>query len=789
MSAVLRLAKAGPSSFKLENNRNERKPTLGQRLFERHCAGGLAASVVTAGWTHEATHDLVFSKAVTLHASNSVNSASTFRKWRVSMASSAHRTTVSLVAENGLCSTPYSYGDFADADAMADRTTKILGGMRTPGQAGGPAGQQPVPAIYFNSGQQKTNNVMFINALGGPGKQEVCTSKIWERAWHSYFMLRLGSTGAPTVWTWANRFQGPASTALNLGGLNHYEAVLSELTQGMAINLELRSEDLDLYPMLCYLFGSGRDTFTLNWGDHDGNPRNPHLREVNPDLLPYHIYFADRMQPLPAGFEIAQPAFAGLPAQAAANNEPVAAINENLLLRAMKLVAECAPIKEDCEAAFWSQLIAVWAELFAGVAHTHVTGMDANHAGWDGFCRSGEARMPGGSHVCNLLTDMTKDSVTSRSAKVMVTQLVELSANVTLMRTCAETLLVGFQRGARQCGATAPIFFSGYDPANFVANVAGGGNELTLAQNAAGYLLSATPDMPSVFWSTVDAMMVELYDARLPYPLLFYGIGNVIATADACPYSEEVPVYYGECLNSVHPVQLAQGLLGESAKGLAAMPIALETMAAEMTFKNVGNNKIMLVTGTTGSSETEEAGLCLDAGVNMLGHSIILRRDDNVQGAGHFRMALMAAPRPGVVSSILLEFEVFPRQLKRAFVPTVANVANGWDRGVPYQDDHLELFSDFDHLALSDLQLGLDANLNNGFEIANNTNMRSMLPGYASLSVGGARSTGVTGLAGVATFPRRVRRRMNIGDIAHGNGGGDDANANAGNDANNAASG
>jgi hypothetical protein len=173
----------------------------------------------------------------------------------------------------------------------------------------------------------------------------------------------------------------------------------------------------------------------------------------------------------------------------------------------------------------------------------------------------------------------------------------------------------------------------------------------------------------------------------------------------------------------------------------------------ELEFQKAGN--VMLVRGTTGSTDVGRS-VTLDVGIGMLGHSIILRRDDNVVGLGNYRLAMMPPPSPGIAGPIIATLEDFPRRLRKAMVPTTVVAADGWAAGVPYQDDHMELFADFDHLTGMDLQLGLDSN-DNGFIIANNKVLRESLPGYAGVAANATTSSRINGVIGLRTFPPRKR--------------------------------
>lgn len=184
----------------------------------------------------------------------------------------------------------------------------------------------------------------------------------------------------------------------------------------------------------------------------------------------------------------------------------------------------------------------------------------------------------------------------------------------------------------------------------------------------------------------------------------------------------------------------------------------LGELVGELNFRMTGSQQVQLVEGTSGSRE-KSSQIVLDAGINMLGHSIVLRRDSNVANQGNFRIAVVpAAAHDG--GAIQIEFSPFPRNLRCAFVPHGGPFNANWGGNAPLVDDHMELYADYDVLATSDLQLGLDSANDGGYGVATDSNRRLLLPGYTMASVGGPLSTGVTGAQAVLAFPQRKRRRV-----------------------------
>jgi hypothetical protein len=750
--SVVLLAKRGPQPRELDPNAYLEKPTLARTMHARHAAGGLTGNFTHGFFGRGPSWDMALTKTMSHQVSNSSATSAQAKKWRMSVASSAFRVERQISRNHSVVAHPFIFGGYPDRTALADHTVRHLGGERTPA-AGGQA------AVYYNSAQQKNENVNFVNGLGDIKSLHVNTSAIWDQVWWAYYVLRLAGSSDAIAVTWNARPDPPLSVEVALRGLNHYVDMLPVLSSGSRINIEIGQSDLDIYPYLVLLLGMRQDTLHINYGVNAGNNRTPHLLEVDYDIIDYHIYVRDLQQPLPAAFNAAAPPLPGLNAGQAANNQAFGVIDEALLSRAMHAICESAPIQADLEASFWANLPYVFAEMFRGVADIHDTGDGAQGAGWDAFVREGGVYAPGGSHICNLLTVLTRDSVQTKNAKSLMSKLLDMTPNVRSMRIVIEPLVVAFQRGARQCGATIPTFFSHQNPAAIVDQANYAMNAVVEVGHARSALFETDAEAPSVLWTVTEAMVWELYGSSLPATLLYYQVGSMNDTAAACPFDIAAiePCYRGECLNSVHPAQLASGLLVGSARGLAGIPDHLGEMAAEMEFSNTGADQIQVVKGDSSSRETKE-GIVLDAGINMLGHTVTLRRDSNVAAQGHFRVAIVPAAFESA-GMLQIQFQPFPRNLRRAFVPDVGNLAANWDRGVDLVDDHMELYADFDVLCSMDLALGLDLE-DGAYDIATDSNRRRLLPGYTMASTSGPTPTGVTGAKSVLSYPQRKKRRV-----------------------------
>jgi len=743
--SIYKLAKKGPLLTDTTSEELKRAPTLANRIFERSAGGGMMGNLEVTDINMTNSRDLVITKSITASLSNSDSLSLDRRKWRASIASSSHQVAVSIRNSGAKVSHPWKFGDFSDTDSMAVETKKFLGGIRVPAN-------DDHGAEYFNSGQQHTENLNICKQLGGPNPKQINTTRIWDQVWWAMCILRVGQSTNTTVWRWRNRPAHPASVATQIGGLNHYRDICAKINNGKCVNIEMDEADEDVYGMIVYLLGVRQDTFTMHYGRIGGNDREPHILRVDYETIEYHVYFRDILGPSPIVDE-EDPGLPGLPEGADANGEAVGEFDERLLARALEIIAECAPIPDDCESAWWSNLLLMFGENFHGVHANHYIGRSNQHQGWDAFLREGTLQNPGGNHACNLFTQMTNHSVQTGNTKELVTRLTDLSIDIGRCRTMAEILIVPFQLACRQTGAVVSTFFPRLNPAHFYRNANYDAEARRMNGKAHASLNIASDSYPPLLMSMVEAMAFKLYGARLPFTLMYYRLGSETAEAHEGPFDQAAGLgaCVGQCYTSVHMAQLPSNILEDAAVGLAGVPADLGSLAGEIKFRGTGSNNIMVPIGETNARI--DGATELEPGINMLGHSITLRRDSNVAGDGHYRVVIGNVPNTDD-GYITFEFQNFPRVIRRAFMP--ATDAN-WNTGTDHVDDHMELYADFDLLNARELRLGLNTQ-DGAFDIVNGQARRQMLPGYTQASIGSYISTGVVGIESNIRFPKRQKR-------------------------------
>jgi hypothetical protein len=262
-------------------------------------------------------------------------------------------------------------------------------------------------------------------------------------------------------------------------------------------------------------------------------------------------------------------------------------------------------------------------------------------------------------------------------------------------------------------------------------------------------------------------MMEKLFGCTLPDAIMFYGVGctmlGVLAPFDN---NADTSANRGECYTSVHPAQIVSTMFEQGCAGMPGIPVDFEGQAAEMKFSVGGSNTVYVPRGDSDSIQDKSGAIKLDVGQGMLGHSVILRRDDNVVGAGHYRLAFTNPKVEGESGSMVnISFEDFPRHMRRAFVPeAAAGRQYGFNGAARLNHNHIELFADFEAFTAMNLQLGLNSQ-DNGNVIAGNSVLRSQLPGYIAVAVKAATIAGPSGAPGMVVFsPRKKMKRIDEGN-------------------------
>jgi len=707
-------------------------------------------------WNVSTTRELTLSRYMQVHQSNSTVESGHRMKWRTSVGASAHRSEVDYVASVGTHGTEFTFGVFGSNESMATHTAKYLGGWRTPPLAG-------APATFYNTGQNKTANINFINQIDGAGTHMVNTTLAWKQIWWAFLEIR--SVEASIGATWNNRPTAPTAVVNNLGLLNHYANISAELQNAECHNIEISVADIDLIPCIVFIMGAAADTFNVNQGPSvNGNRVVPHHHAHALPVKGYYIVVRDSAAPLSLLYNLNGTPQPGLAINTMAAGQVVGAFNNDILHRTLLALAVSFPVADDAEAAWISTSVGMFAENFRGVRGGLWSGDTARGVGYDAMLRGGATLIPVGSEVCSMLTMFTQSSVGTKECERTVAHLLAMSAGVDNVRTAIEPFIMVFQRASRQIGLTVPMYFPHAEPRNSLrpnAGIPGG----ALATNAVMYnrTVMAEVQAPGELMEMASAMCEVVLGCTIPRTLMFYGIGDQRSNATG-PFANngDNGANRGECYASVHPAQIVTGLFSEKAAGLAGIPHNLEKVAEELTLKRVGGNGVWLVDGTSGSEETLDEGIKLDVGEGMLGHSIILRRNASA-GSSAFRLGFSPAPANGTGGTITITFEEFPNYERRAVCPDddPNNRGGGWNVRADICHNHLELFSDFEAYSVQDLRLGVTEGAG-GTAIAQNVHMRSAVPGYIATVLQAQVRAGVYGAVGMMAFPPRKKKKLNL---------------------------
>jgi hypothetical protein len=193
-----------------------------------------------------------------------------------------------------------------------------------------------------------------------------------------------------------------------------------------------------------------------------------------------------------------------------------------------------------------------------------------------------------------------------------------------------------------------------------------------------------------------DAMVYKLYGVKLPGAIQTVACGtfaNVVS-----PIHGEVNL--GECLVSVHAAQIPSGMMKDTCIGLAGVPFNLGKEAREMLLANRVDGYQVTGSSTTivqvdGHTDYFAPG----PSVSMLGHAIILRRDEQQNEDNAYSVSpdgvAMAGERAHYGNLVPHE-----RINRYAFSRT-----DNFDDLDGLYLTHLELYSDFDWINGTDLAL------------------------------------------------------------------------------------
>jgi hypothetical protein len=642
---------------------------------------------------------------------------------------------------------------------MAVETTKYLSGWRTPAAPG-------IPAVYYNSSQQKLANTGLCNALGDPKNQKVCVTPYWHQIWWSHHLLRLaGEFGA----VWNARPGLPGQIETQLGGLNMYESNMPEVQSGGKFQIEISSNDQDLIPCISFLMGANHNTVMLDMGENGGNARIAHHLEHRMGVKPYDIYVRDLQQQLPPAYaDGAALDFPGLPAGTVVINDNFPGFDEAIIRRSMLALCDSGPVADECESAWISNSVGVFAECYRGVAQNENAGRDGNRPGIDGFVRGGDVEVPAGSFICNMFTPITKDGIMANMCRDRVVKLVQLSSNLANIRYSIEPLLLAFQHAARQIGLNAMMMFQSTTTAAMVApSTVLPDNADEIKARVFEGTATAGDNEPSALMYMTSLITGRFYNCKLPNAIMFYGVGdNHHDNGTPFENNDDHGATRGMCLVSVHPAQLKTAMFSGNCSGMVGIPADLGDQASELTFTMARSGSVFAVKGAPGSYENADNEAEFDNGVGMLGHSVILRRDSNVVDPGDYRIVMTSVKRKGEVgSSVMMELEQMPRVIPRAFVPTTNNMSGGWNAALNICHAHMELYSDFDYFSSKELNLGL-SQADNGEMVATNGVYRGRLPGYVAIAIASGVPSGPRGATGVFKMPGRKKLRTSSASAA-----------------------
>jgi len=132
------------------------------------------------------------------------------------------------------------------------------------------------------------------------------TVSIWYRIWNNVAQITFGEINNKKFSRpyWATRPINPNSFDHTITGINRYNSDATKLMVGEKVIIELDTVEKDLMGYIHFLLGAGPTTFNWQWGDHNGNVREPHLTQKTPVGLNYGFLIRDNFNNAPPGIPI-----------------------------------------------------------------------------------------------------------------------------------------------------------------------------------------------------------------------------------------------------------------------------------------------------------------------------------------------------------------------------------------------------------------------------------------------------------------------------------------------------
>jgi hypothetical protein len=643
----------------------------------------------------------------------------------------------------------HSWGVFADQKNAVSKLASCYQGVRVVA-----AGN---PGAHYNAKELEQQCYTLMDQTGFYAGTECNTVGTWHRIWYNVAQITLGEIEQNNFNRpyWANRPVNPSSYDHRIGGLNRFNNDASYILTGQKIIIELDIPEADLIPYIDYLLGAGPDTFAWQWGASGGNARRPHLVMKRPVNINYGYVIRDNLNVAPAAVPI-DPALPGLPANIGIPaNTVVGDWSQDLLERAIMVLARSMPIASDIEAGCIKTAIDVSAEQFRGVILQENCGRNEANSGYNAFLDQGETPMPHGNHICNMGTMITEGSTATRAAISRARQCMDMMRRVEGIRALAEMHILPLQLACRQLGLTAAISFPNLQNVN-ANNVPALGVTSASRGGTLHSLVAKTVDEPSQLLLTTSLMMQIIYGTVLPESAMYFKYGNIREDAHF-PLPQEANI--GECLTSVHAAQVTNNMLQPEAVGLAGIPNNLDVLAAEARVAMTGVSNATIV-GESNSTVSDGEAQALP-GLHMLGHAIIMTRDSMLQAGDVFEVEVAGfkTVNDGEATHDQTRASAVPLDLHSRYAFCESNNFNAG----ALKCRAMTLFADFDIQRFCDLRLSLPNSPSVSGYLTSADN-RARVPGFVAAMIAGNFGA-LTGNIGIVLMQRSTKRRK-VGAVA-----------------------
>lgn len=630
---------------------------------------------------------------------------------------SAHNIQSRYVKSNTGIPEQFSFGNHSTLAQFAIEIGNVLSGSKEDGNH----------RKTYNSQEmtQATNSMAHAVGL----RTHINQTALWLKIWHSLLMYRVATWATNTAnctAEWVARPNDPHQVVNIAMGLNLYEDHLADIMSGDRLILELCTSETDLIPVLIFLIGVRNSNLAIRTGANNGNNRVPCIMNYQPPEFGYDIIVSTRNAVnLDLGDE---PEMAGLPAGAIADNPNFGVFEEGKITRALNVLARMFPHLDGIESGLMIAVTTAFGEPFNGV--TEVAGSEARKATYNCYLHAGDVPVPSGSLITSLATSTRAKTSYAQEAVNLVSNLAGICKSLDKARRACEVIAMTIQLASRQFGITAEIFTPSNDYLIEDHRRPESSEHATASQIRTMHMVPMGNVEPNLGQMILKFSQV-LYDAEMPSNGVCVTFGHT--EAHVGPYHSVAN--QGECLNSVHPAQILDGIFAVGAEGIAGVTANMKGMLEELKFQsNLPRPQVVKQSGIVETESVIEHG----GVVGGLGHGMMLINgsasgDDDDDET---RVAVMGQSF-GDFSSVVESTKYLDIDSRYAFatnqqcgVPAV---------GVRVACRQIMLFADYDIIASMVYQMALPS-CPASSQFMHNKHVRLSNSGYVDMAVAGAAS-------------------------------------------------